>query len=200
MDAHQREGPAFQLEPFSPRARRREPINANEAAYKIALRAYPGRMSLPDLEGLACAAWDAGQFCLSLPDPRWLLRRFRVRYRPGRPAGSAFAQLLRRLGRDLAGAEVVRYCVVYRASLGRRALGCAFLHEFAHVLLDGHEHDERDVWLLTLALAFPLDELQAIEATDGWTARSLARHQLHADGWALRERAWMARLMYRAAA
>jgi len=199
MDEHQREGEAFRLEPFSPRARRRAPINANEAAYKLALSVYEGHMAVADLEGIAAAAWAAGRLCRSLADPRWLLRRWGIRMRPGRPAGTAYAQLLRRLRLDRDGRPFVAYCVIYRATLRRRPLGLALLHEIAHRLLDPYDHNERDVWALTLMLAFPLDELRAVEA-EGWTVRALQRHQLFVDTWALRERAWMARRFYRDAA
>ena len=166
-----------------------------EVAARTTLRSLPGCVHADELEGLAVWAWLASGLVHSFCDPLWLVHRHGIQHRPGQPPGCGGGQLRR----DHAG----RWTVIYRPQRPR-AQGVAVLHEFAHwLLLSAHPvHDERDVWLLTLMLAFPQDELWRVchEQQRGWTTRALLAHQPHAERWALALRAAMARAIRRRAA
>ncbi len=179
------------LLPAAPQPFRRAAARTTlERIFRDEWRAYPGRCDLIVLEGLARDAYaHAGLAHVLRVNPLWLLRRHGLRWRIGHPVGSTGAQL------------VNHALVVYRAGLRGRALGLALLHEFAHWLLDEHhrhDHDQRDVWLLTILLAFPGTHLHVVRR-EGWTLDTLARYQPHAERWALQARAWIARKLSSAA-
>lgn len=154
-----------------------------ERVFRVEWESSEGRLSLADIEGTARAAYvKAGALDLLGIRPLRLLRESGCRFRPGHPCGTAGAQLC--------AGEIV----VYRAELSDRELGTDVLHEFAHWLLRKQPHGHRDVWLLTLALAFPAAHL-GIVRPEGWTLRTLLSHQRHVLPWVLRERAWMARVL-----
>jgi hypothetical protein len=169
------------------RARRRTRL---QVMFENEWRAYPGRLSMMVLEGLARGAYvKAGLLRVLGCSAFWLLLAHEVRWHLGHPLGGSDAQLLNHA------------VVIYRVNIARRILGLAVFHEFAHWLLDEHyrhEHDHRDVWILTLLLAFPADHLRIIRA-EGWSRETLIRYQPHAEGWALAARAWIARHLARAA-
>lgn len=155
-----------------------------ERAFRAEWGAYPGRMPLLEIERLASTAHIlAGTVNFPGPDPLRLARRAGLRLRHGSPLGCCGAQLL------------PGGVIVARAN----ATGVDVTHELSHHLCNPFDHDHRDVWTLTLCIAFPREHLRLVRL-EGWTARTLRRWQPHIESWALRERAWMARELAKALA
>lgn len=169
------------------RRRRLRPATVLQQECMKELEAYSGMLGLATLEGLALWLYEEAALCVSLCDPLWLARRLKIRTRP---SGST------KLMGDL---------LLYEASRDARLQGLRVFHELAHWILKQWfptTHDHHDVWVLTIILAFPHDDLRLICSVrnEGWTVRTLMRHQRHAERWVLALRIEIGRELYRQAA
>lgn len=161
-----------------PRSPRGE-LSQTERAFREQWRWSAGTLELLEIEHQASAAHRATGLRCPGAKPLWIARACDVRFRHGSPRGTG-------------GAALVNGVIVFRAWIHSQIQGTAILHELAHALLAriNPHHTERDAWLLTLCLAFPMEHLAAVRHL-GWTVETLTKHQPHVEPWLLRCRVWM---------